>query len=363
MKEDGKKKMLIIMPIAPAYRKDFLELLKTKLQERNISLEVVVGNKFHKEYEKLNSENLSICELNTKCIKLFNFNIYWLIGLYKYISQRKYDDVVLLYNPLIVNFIFAYLYFYLKRIRIHIWSSGYERSNISRISKFFRNVYLNTVYKCAYSNIVYSKSQFDNLLAKGLNGEKISIARNTLSVDPMLILRDDISIYNILYVGAIEKNKNVENLIAATKNINLSQSNKIKLNVVGDGSVREDLQNKYSSNEIQFYGYLNGDKLKEIFISSSLFVLPGIGGLAVNHAMAYSLPIIATRGDGTISDLINGNGYLLDTGSVNEIESKILEFMSLSLDEKRKMSKMSYYIYCEYYSLENMVNGFIKNVS
>ena len=37
---------------------------------------------------------------------------------------------------------------------------------------------------------------------------------------------------------------------------------------------------------------------------SNIFVLPGTGGLAINEAMAYGLPVICSEADGTEKDLV-----------------------------------------------------------
>ena len=40
------------------------------------------------------------------------------------------------------------------------------------------------------------------------------------------------------------------------------------------------------------------------FAGADLFVLPGTGGLAVQEAMSYALPVIVAKGDGTQEDLV-----------------------------------------------------------
>ena len=46
------------------------------------------------------------------------------------------------------------------------------------------------------------------------------------------------------------------------------------------------------------------DDVGAYFIMADIFVLPGLGGLAINQAMAYGLPVVCAEGDGTEKDLV-----------------------------------------------------------
>lgn len=84
--------------------------------------------------------------------------------------------------------------------------------------------------------------------------------------------------------------------------------------------------------------------------------MPGTGGLGVNEAMAYGLPIISTIGDETIIDLIDGNGYLLkEMGNIEEQAASIKRFINLTREQKIQMSERSLNIIRERATLKNMV--------
>ena len=83
----------------------------------------------------------------------------------------------------------------------------------------------------------------------------------------------------------------------------------------------------------------------------------------MNEAMAYALPIISTKGDDTIIDLIDGNGYLLnDFGNVNEIIDAVKTFVSLPEDTKQTMSRRSDMIIKNRASLNNMVEKHVTAI-
>ncbi len=65
--------------------------------------------------------------------------------------------------------------------------------------------------------------------------------------------------------------------------------------------------------ETEFPGGIHDEALAPWFRKADLFVLPGTGGLALQQAMAYGLPVIAGVADGTQADLVRqSNGWLLE---------------------------------------------------
>ena len=109
--------------------------------------------------------------------------------------------------------------------------------------------------------------------------------------------------------------------------------------------------------------FIKTDIHKAFFEKDDLFLMPGTGGLAVNEAMAYALPIISTIGDDTVVDLIDGNGFLLkDFGNVEEIKVALKSFIDLPEEKKIAMSHRSEQIVKERASLENMVNQHINAI-
>ena len=104
------------------------------------------------------------------------------------------------------------------------------------------------------------------------------------------------------------------------------------------------------------HGAKYGDELLPFFRNADVFLMPGTGGLGVNEAMAYGLPIISTEGDETVVDLIEGNGYLLQhMGSVEEQKVAIRKFVELPLSVKQAMSHRSLELILQRAPLKNMV--------
>ena len=164
----------------------------------------------------------------------------------------------------------------------------------------------------------------------------------------------------VLFVGRIQPRKRIDNLLRACAS--LPESLQPLLWIVGDGPARAELQELadeiYPSSE--FPGKTLGPELEEYFLRADLFVLPGTGGLAVQEAMAYGLPVIAAEGDGTQEDLVkSGNGWLIPANNEQELRKTLQEAL-IDPTRLRKMGKNSFKIVQEEINIEQMVKVFVK---
>ena len=111
---------------------------------------------------------------------------------------------------------------------------------------------------------------------------------------------------------------------------------------------------------LEFPGWKHGPELEEYFLRADLFVLPGTGGLAVQEAMAYGLPVIVAEGDGTQEDLVkSGNGWLIPANNEQELRKTLQEAL-VDPTRLRKMGKNSIKIVQEEINIEQMVKVFVK---
>ncbi|HLE92207.1 MAG TPA: glycosyltransferase, partial [Anaerolineales bacterium] len=94
-----------------------------------------------------------------------------------------------------------------------------------------------------------------------------------------------------------------------------------------------------------------------------LFVLPGTGGLAVQQAMSYGLPVVVAQGDGTQDDLVRKeNGWQIPPDDFGALVSTMKEVLS-DVTRLRKMGEESYRIVKEEINIEKMVETFVKALS
>ena len=173
--------------------------------------------------------------------------------------------------------------------------------------------------------ISYSTVGKQYFLAIGVPEEKIIVAVNVVDtarklealkhIDTESIYRESHknSSFNVLFVGALNKEKNIELLIKAFGRLE-ALHNDVWLNIVGGGNHSDSLKalaGDLGIKNISFPGNMI-EGVENYFIGSDVFVLPGLGGLAVSEAMTYGLPVIASIGDGCEADLIDDTNGLLD---------------------------------------------------
>jgi glycosyltransferase involved in cell wall biosynthesis len=111
----------------------------------------------------------------------------------------------------------------------------------------------------------------------------------------------------------------------------------------------------------EFPGAKHGSELAPYFSAADLFVLPVTGGLAVQEAMSYGLPVIMGQGDGTNDDLVRPtNGWQL---SGPETLADVLQEALSDVSRLRAMGSESYRIVSEENNLERMVETFVGAVN
>jgi glycosyltransferase involved in cell wall biosynthesis len=134
-----------------------------------------------------------------------------------------------------------------------------------------------------------------------------------------------------------------------------------RLIVVGEGPERAALESLAAEiyPAAQFVGARHGAELKPYFMEADLFVLPGTGGLAVQEAMGYGLPVIVARGDGTQDDLVRReNGWQIPPDDFDALLAAMKEALS-DVGRLRKMGAESYRIVKEEINIEKMAETFV----
>ncbi len=135
--------------------------------------------------------------------------------------------------------------------------------------------------------------------------------------------------------------------------------------VVGDGPELQPLKEKARKTypRAEFFGALQGKDLDEKFTSADLFVLPGTGGLAVQQAMSFALPVIVAEADGTQADLVREeNGWRISPGNLDELTKTLTQALR-DISRLREMGRESYRIVAKEINLEKMVSNFKKAIN
>jgi glycosyltransferase involved in cell wall biosynthesis len=164
-------------------------------------------------------------------------------------------------------------------------------------------------------------------------------------------------------VGRLQARKRIPALLKACAA--LPTMLKPRLVIVGDGpeagNLRTLAQGIFPSTE--FVGAKHGAELLPYFLAADLFVLPGTGGLAVQQAMSYGLPVIVAQGDGTQDDLVRpANGWQIPPDDDDALVSCLRQALS-NVTRLRAMGAESYRIAAQEINLEKMVSVFVQALS
>ncbi len=212
--------------------------------------------------------------------------------------------------------------------------------------------------------IAYSARGAEQYAAGGFPVERIFVAPNAVAPAPKhpLPSRLDAAPLKpcVLFVGRIQARKRIPSLLKACAE--LPAPLQPRLIVVGEGPELDNVQTHARSiyPAAEFPGAKHGVELAPYFLAADLFVLPGTGGLAVQEAMSYGLPVIVAKGDGTQDDLVRQeNGWQIPPDDDFALLFALQQALS-DLRRLRSMGAASYRIVAEEINLEKMVGVFVR---
>ena len=215
--------------------------------------------------------------------------------------------------------------------------------------------------------IAYSQTGADQYARAGIPPERIFTACNAVAPRPAHPAPQrkpaaSAGELKLLFVGRLQERKRVDLLLeACTRQPREMQP---ELWIVGDGPALQPLQEKANAfyPRAVFFGALQGRELDEKFIAADLFVLPGTGGLAVQQAMSFALPVIVAEADGTQADLVRGeNGWRVTPGDGEELAKTLTQALR-DISLLRAMGLESYRIVAKEINLERMLDGFTNAI-
>ncbi|HEY3311146.1 MAG TPA: glycosyltransferase [Anaerolineales bacterium] len=211
--------------------------------------------------------------------------------------------------------------------------------------------------------IAYSRRGAEQYAACGFPAGRIHVAPNAVVPAPVHPLPERPAAFAdrpvVLFVGRLQPRKRLPSLLKACAA--LPAALQPHLVIVGDGpgleSLRALARQLYPSAEL--VGAQHGAGLEHYFRLADLFVLPGTGGLAVQQAMSFGLPVIVARGDGTQDDLVRpGNGWQLPPEDDEALAACLREALA-DAARLRALGAESYRIVLEEINLERMVGVFV----
>ena len=174
--------------------------------------------------------------------------------------------------------------------------------------------------------IAYSKKGAEDYIRRGLDPTRVFIAPNAATCAPVFPPPERVYTgkLTILFVGRLQDRKRIDLLLRVCASFEPAQQPDVT--IVGDGPQKNALESlaKQIYPRTVFTGLKMGSELETYFKQANLFVLPGTGGLAIQQAMSYALPVIVAEGDGTQSNLVTpANGWQVEPGSEESLRDAI----------------------------------------
>ncbi len=214
--------------------------------------------------------------------------------------------------------------------------------------------------------LAYSRRGAEEYRASGFPERKIFVAPNAATRRPAQAPPPRPEGFRgrpvVLFVGRLQARKRIDNLLRACAA--LPADLQPRLTIVGDGPARAEFEELAARiyPRVEFAGARQGAALEPFFAAADLFVLPGTGGLALQQAMSYGLPVIAAEADGTQADLVRAeNGWRVAPGSQAELTHALGEALS-DARRLRAMGAASFRLVSEEVNVDEMVRAFLQAI-
>ncbi len=283
------------------------------------------------------------------------------VGLLKWLESWQPDVLVVEANPRYLSTPSAVRWMHARGRPVIGWGLG------APVSAGFEATLRQRFLRPLDALITYSRQGASEYQAVGFRAERIFVAPNAASPRPVHALPERSETFppegpTVLFVGRLQARKRVDYLLRACAM--LPEPSQPRVWIAGDGPERARLEALAAEvyPQARFFGATYGPDLEGLFRAADLFVLPGTGGLAVQQAMSFGLPVMVAEADGTQSELLGPqNGFQLPPGNLDALAHTLEDALS-DPARLRRMGAVSYRIVSEEINLEAMVEVFARAV-
>ncbi len=188
---------------------------------------------------------------------------------------------------------------------------------------FFGKIVEHLVSKLPSRSIAISALTKMRLESIGVGGKNIIILPIGVDLEEINIIPPSDLNSDIIFVGRLIKEKNVDMLIEAVAYL-INELPHVNCQIIGDGPVKKKLEEMVIENGLQdnvfFSGFMEYSKIIARMKSSKVLVLPSSRegfGIVVIEAYACGVPVITVRTrQNASSELIEGTGFTVNPDSM-----------------------------------------------
>jgi glycosyltransferase involved in cell wall biosynthesis len=334
------KRIILITNIPNPYRIPLFNELNRQLEKKQIKLKIIFGAKGYKRRKFI--LNINDCKFEYRILNSLKINFgnsektfFTYKGLLKTLRQEQPDKII------IIGFSFGTLKLWIRsfwnKTPIIIWSGSIITKG--RKDSFLRRIYRKILIRRAYGFIAYGTKAKEYLINLGADPEKIFIAINTVDTsfffEKTLKKRKELkNIFknkHLTFIGYLVPRKGVKQILKIISLLKQQKKDFI-LEIIGDGSDREKLEEYTKKNNISefvsFLGFKQKEELPEYLARSDCFLFQtnfDIWGLVLNEAMAAGVPCISSIHAGATHDLIieGETGFAMDFSKTEKIVERV----------------------------------------
>ena len=151
---------------------------------------------------------------------------------------------------------------------------------------------------------------------------------------------------NLIYVGRVDKNKNLETSLKVLDKLSEYGYN-IKFDIVGDGVELENIKSmvkKGCKANVVFHGFKSKEDIINLYRNSDIFIMPSkyeTFGLVYVEALTQGLPLIYTKGQGFDGYFEEGEvGFSVVYDDVDDIVDKIIKITKKTWEFEKLQSRV-----------------------
>jgi glycosyltransferase involved in cell wall biosynthesis len=296
---------------------------------------VYYSKEFNKDETIYTNNGCSLIIKWRRATKILNNGVYFSelihqkLNNYEYIITTEYNQIM--------SFLLSFIVKKNKLILYHGPYKDQSKKIVHNLYDFFITPFMTrriakTFTKTERAKLYLANKGFNNIsvVGVGLDIEKLE----GFSEYPQIEM-DSKEAFQLLYVGKLEKRRNIDFIIQVLHQLTLKGC-KVHLSIVGNGKKKDKdeyfkLINSLDLNKnISYFEQLDQQQLKKLYTQSDLFIFPSayeIFGMVLLESMYYRLPIISTKNAGAEMLINNNNGVLMDSLDVklwtNQIEKLI----------------------------------------
>jgi glycosyltransferase involved in cell wall biosynthesis len=213
-----------------------------------------------------------------------------------------------------------------------------HKSGVESLIRLAHVYFVKFTYNLPDAHLNYVEDAYDIFGSYGVSKDKIFITYNSPDTDRLFEIKESLAAaapimpkneHRLIHVGRLVEWKRVDLLIRAFARLR-KVYNDAELLIVGYGPLEKDLKKLadrlHVGADVKFVGGVYEPRvLGQYLMSSTVYVLAGMGGLSINDAMCFGLPVICSVGDGTEKKLVRDefNGKYFEEGNEDDLVEKI----------------------------------------